>query len=65
MTDTVHKWISEFDITDEEKEPLFFLLLKDYKNTFNENKNNHIIDEQNRIIIDGRVEINAQNYNMN
>jgi len=56
MTDTVHKWISEFDITDEEKEPLFFLLLKDYKNTFNENKNNHIIDEQNRIIIDGRVE---------
>jgi hypothetical protein len=56
MTDTVHKWISEFDITDEEKEPLFFLLLKDYKNTFNENKNNHIIDEQNLIIIDGRVE---------
>lgn len=50
------KWISEFDISDEEVEPLHFLLFKDYLNYFKRNKNNHINDEQNRIIIDGRVE---------
>jgi hypothetical protein len=55
MKDTVQRWISEFNISDEEKEPLNFLLLKDFFSDFNKNKNNHIIDKQNRIIIDDRV----------
>jgi hypothetical protein len=55
MNETIQKWISEFNISDTEKEPSVFLLLKEYLISFNKHKSNHIIDEQNQIIIDTRV----------
>ena len=55
MNETLQKWNDEFNIHDSEKEPTIFLLLKDYLDSFNNHKANHILDEQNRIIIDERV----------
>lgn len=55
MNETLQKWNTEFNIHDSEKEPTLFLLLKDYHDSFNNHKVNHILDEQNRIIIDERV----------
>ena len=55
MDETLQKWNTEFNIHDSEKEPTTFLLLKDYLDSFNIHKVNHIADEQNRIIIDERV----------
>lgn len=59
MDATIQKWNHEFNISDSEKEPAIFLLLKDYLNSFNNHKVNHIIDEQNRILIDERVAIKS------
>lgn len=55
MDETLQKWNMEFNISDSDKEQTTFLLLKDYLNSFNNHKENHIIDEQNRILIDERV----------
>jgi len=55
MNKTLHKWNEEFNILKSESEPTIFLLLKDYLNSFNNHKVNHILDEKNRIIIDERV----------
>ena len=55
MNKTLEKWESEFNISDTESEPTLFLLLKDYYDSFNNHKLNHIVDEQNRILIDERV----------
>ena len=55
MNRTLQKWNDEFNILKAETEPTIFLLLKDYLNSFNNHKVNHIIDEQNRILIDERV----------
>lgn len=55
MDETLQKWNTEFNISDPEKEPTLFLLLKDYLGSFNNHKENHILDEQNRILIDERV----------
>jgi len=55
MDEILHKWTSEFNIYNNESEPILFLLLKDYNDSFNKHKSNHILDEQNRIIIDDRV----------
>ena len=52
MNETLQKWNYEFNISDSNKEPTLFLLLKDYLDSYNKHKSNHIIDEQNRIIID-------------
>lgn len=59
MNETLQKWNNEFNIYDSEKEPTIFLLLKDYHDSFNNHKENHIIDEQNRILIDERVAIKS------
>ena len=55
MNETLEKWSSEFNLSDSESEPTLFLLLKDYRDSFNNHKSNHILDEQNRILIDERV----------
>jgi len=55
MDGTFQKWNIEFNIQNTESEPTTFLLLKDYLDSFNNHKANHIIDEQNRILIDERV----------
>ena len=55
MNETLQKWNDEFNILKPETEPTIFLLLKDYLNSFNDHKANHIVDEQNRILIDERV----------
>ena len=55
MNETLEKWSSEFNIQDPKSEPTLFLLLKDYRDSFNNHKSNHIVDEQNRILIDERV----------
>jgi hypothetical protein len=55
MNKTLHKWNEEFNILKSESEPTIFLLLKDYLNSFNNHKVNHILDEKNRILIDERV----------
>lgn len=55
MNETLQKWNDEFNILKPETEPTIFLLLKDYLDSFNDHKANHIIDEQNRILIDERV----------
>ena len=55
MNETLQKWNDEFNILKPEIEPTIFLLLKDYLDSFNDHKANHIIDEQNRILIDERV----------
>ena len=55
MDETIQKWNHEFNIQNPDSEPTTFLLLKDYINSFNNHKANHIIDEQNRILIDERV----------
>jgi len=55
MDETLQKWNTEFNISDSEKEPTLFLLLKDYLGSFNNHRENHILDEQNRILIDERV----------
>ena len=55
MEETLNKWTSEFNIHNNDSEPTLFLLLKDYNDSFNKHKSNHIHDEQNRIIIDERV----------
>jgi len=55
MNRTLQKWNDEFNILKAETEPTIFLLLKDYLDSFKNHKANHIIDEQNRIIIDERV----------
>jgi len=55
MNETLEKWSKEFNIQNPESEPTLFLLLKDYRDSFNNHKLNHIIDEQNRILIDERV----------
>ena len=55
MSEAIPKWISEFNISDTEKEPIIFLLLKDYLDSYNKHKSDHIIDDKNRIIIDERV----------
>ena len=38
MNETIQKWISEFNISDTEKEPSVFLLLKEYLISFNKHK---------------------------
>ena len=54
--DEIHnKWNAEFNISNPDSEPTLFLLLKDYHDSFNNHKSNHILDEQNRILIDKRV----------
>jgi ElaB/YqjD/DUF883 family membrane-anchored ribosome-binding protein len=55
MSEAVPKWISEFNISDTEKEPIIFSLLKDYLDSYNKHQTDHILDKQNRIIIDERV----------
>lgn len=55
MNEIFQKWNDEFNISDSEVEPTIFLLLKDYLDSFNNHKINHIIDKQNRILIDERV----------
>lgn len=55
MDETLQKWNIEFNIQNPDSEPTTFLLLKDYINSFNNHKANHIVDEQNRILIDERV----------
>ena len=55
MNPTLQKWSDEFNIHNPESEPLLFLLLKDYNDSFNSHKSNHILDEQNRLLIDERV----------
>ncbi|MDA0758528.1 MAG: hypothetical protein O3C01_07695 [Bacteroidetes bacterium] len=55
MNETLQKWSDEFNIHNPESEPLLFLLLKDYYECFNSHKSNHILDEQNRLLIDERV----------
>ena len=55
MNETLQKWNDEFNILKPETEPTIFLLLKDYHDSFNNHKSNHILDEQNRILIDERV----------
>jgi len=55
MNETLQKWNDEFNIQNHDSEPTTFLLLKDYLDSFNNHKANHIIDEQNRILIDERV----------
>tara|TARA_B100001248_G_C27394356_1_gene464466 strand:+ start:2251 stop:3429 length:1179 start_codon:yes stop_codon:yes gene_type:complete len=55
MNETLQKWNDEFNILKPETEPTIFLLLKDYLDSFKNHKANHIIDEQNRILIDERV----------
>jgi len=55
MNETLQKWNDEFNILKAEKEPATFLLLKDYLDSFNNHKANHILDKQNRILIDERV----------
>ena len=55
MNETLQKWNSEFNIQNHDSEPTLFLLLKDYHDSFNNHKSNHILDEQNRILIDERV----------
>lgn len=55
MNETLQKWNTEFNIQNSDSEPTTFLLLKDYLDSFNNHKANHIIDEQNRILIDERV----------
>jgi len=55
MDETIKKWNLEFNIQNTESEPTIFLLLKDYLDSFNNHKANHIVDEQNRIIINERV----------
>ena len=55
MNETLQKWNDEFNILKAETEPTIFLLLKDYLDSFNNHKINHIIDKQNRILIDERV----------
>ena len=52
MDETLQKWNLEFNIQNPETEPTIFLLLKDYLESFNNHKSNHILDEQNRILID-------------
>ena len=56
MNETLEKWSLEFNLSDSESEPTLFLLLKDYRDSFNNHKLNHIVDEQNRILIDERVD---------
>ena len=55
MDETIQKWNHEFNIQNPDSEPTTFLLLKDYLDSFNNHKANHIVDEQNRIIINERV----------
>tara|TARA_Y100001958_G_scaffold102605_1_gene71360 strand:+ start:807 stop:1997 length:1191 start_codon:yes stop_codon:yes gene_type:complete len=55
MNETLQKWNDEFNILKAETEPTIFLLLKDYLDSFNNHKANHILDEQNRILINERV----------
>ena len=55
MNETLQKWNDEFNILNSDVEPTLFLLLKDYLDSFNNHKVNHIVDEQNRILIDERV----------
>ena len=55
MDETLQKWNDEFNILNSDVEPTLFLLLKDYHDSFNNHKANHIIDTQNRILIDERV----------
>jgi len=55
MEETLKKWNLEFNISDTDSEPTLFLLLKDYLDSYNNHKLNHILDEQNRILIDDRV----------
>ena len=55
MNETLQKWNSEFNIQNPDSEPTTFFLLKDYHDSFNNHKSNHILDEQNRILIDERV----------
>jgi len=55
MNETLQKWNNEFNIQNSDSEPTIFLLLKDYFESFNIHKANHILDEQNRILIDERV----------
>ncbi len=55
MDETLQKWNVEFNIQNPDSEPTTFLLLKDYLDSFNNHKENHILDEQNRILIDERV----------
>jgi len=55
MNETLQKWNNEFNIQNSDSEPTTFLLLKDYLDSFNNHKANHILDEQNRILIDERV----------
>ena len=59
MNETLQKWNDEFNILNSDVEPTLFLLLKDYHDSFNNHKVNHIVDEQNRILIDERVAKNS------
>jgi len=56
MDETLQKWNHEFNIQNPDSEQTTFLLLKDYHDSFNNHKANHILDEQNRILIDERVD---------
>ena len=55
MSGTLQKWNDEFNIQNNDSEPTLFLLLKGYNDSFKNHKKNHILDEQNRILIDERV----------
>ena len=55
MNEPLQKWNSEFNIQNSGSEPTLFLLLKDDRDSFNNHKLNHIVDEQNRLMIDERV----------
>jgi hypothetical protein len=55
MNETLQKWNDEFNILNSDVEPTLFLLLKDYHDSFNNHKVNHIVDDQNRILIDERA----------
>jgi len=59
MNETLQKWNDEFNILNSDVEPTLFLLLKDYHDSFNNHKVNHIVDDQNRILIDERVAKNS------
>ena len=64
MNETLQKWNDEFNILKAETEPTIFLL-KDYLDSFNNHKANHILDEQNRILINERVAKNPLIYKRN
>jgi hypothetical protein len=55
MDSVIEKWDNEFSISDEEKEPLNFLLCQRYLNSFKDYTTGHITDEKHNIDIDKRA----------